>query len=165
MFAHKCRNSNSRGHLCLQGISCSLGNRYSMYVLWRCSNECLSWFQLIFAHFLFGNGIIVARTSRRFAPFINYQRMNGLFHIKTKVRGLLLGRHRAEFLEIGWHTLPLFFSRWAWAFDMEMLLFSSNALRNMLCVKSFQLSTLPKLGKCHAGEGVEEVYHWQLQSR
>ena len=32
-----------------------------------------------------------------------------------------------------------FFPRWAWAFDMEMLLFSSNALRNMLCVKSFQL--------------------------
>ena len=162
MFAHKCRNSNSRGHLCLQGISCSSRNRYSVYVLWwRCSNECLSWFQLIFAHFLFGNGIVVARTFR-FAPFINYQRMNGLFRIKTKVRGLLLGRRRAEFLEIGWHTLPLFFS-------LSLSFWYGNVIIFVKCPKEYALreivSTLPKLGKCHAGEGVEEVYHWQLQSR
>ena len=160
MFAHKCRNSNSRGHLCLQGISCSLGNRYSKYVFYGGvpMNVCrdFNWFLPIF---YLENGIVVARTSR-FAPFINYQRMNGLFHIK--VRGLLLGRRRAEFLEIGWHTLPLFSS-------LSLSFWYGNVIIFVKCPKEYALreivSTLPKLGKCHAGEGVEEVYHWQLQSR
>ena len=61
--------------------------------------------------------------------------------------------------------------------DIPFLFFSSlslsfwygNVIIFVKCPKEYALreivSTLPKLGKCHAGEGVEEVYHWQLQSR
>ena len=160
MFAHKCRNSNSRGHLCLQGISCSLGNRYSKYVFYGGvpMNVCrdFNWFLPIF--YLETASSWHARLGSLLLSIIN--EWTACFISKCVASFLVV----VVLSSLKLADIPfLFFPRWAWAFDMEMLLFSSNTLRNMLWREI--VSTLPKLGKCHAGEGVEEVYHWQLQSR